>query len=165
MDQLPAIYRAVMKAGERVEIAHFGAYAANALRLEKGYPAWGMDLSTERSPVEAGLGRFVKSANRTFTGRRALQDRATEYSLRLLEIEPGNHDPFSLHPILHNGTACGLVTSGAHGHRTDKNLAFAYVRPDIETGLTVEICGQSYAATVLTEPPYDPDNKRMRGTG
>ena len=32
-----------------------GYYAINALRLEKGYRAWGPELSPDYGPVEAGL--------------------------------------------------------------------------------------------------------------
>jgi dimethylglycine dehydrogenase len=164
MHHLPALYRAIMQAGTADGIGHFGAYAANAMRLEKGYPAWGMDLSTERSPLEAGLGRFVKYDNRMFTGKDSLAGRSIVLSLTLLEIESGDHDPFALHPVMRKGKACGLVTSGAHGHRTSRNLAFAYIRPDAGDGLTIEICGRTYAAEILERPPYDPGNTRLHGS-
>ncbi|MEO0910131.1 MAG: FAD-dependent oxidoreductase, partial [Pseudomonadota bacterium] len=33
-------------------LGFYGAYAANSMRLEKGYRGWGSDLTTERSPIE-----------------------------------------------------------------------------------------------------------------
>ncbi|MGI9463336.1 MAG: glycine cleavage T C-terminal barrel domain-containing protein, partial [Aestuariivirgaceae bacterium] len=59
----------------------------------------------------------------------------------------------------------GLVTSGAHGHRTGKNLAFAYIDPKAikaDKEFTVEICGTSFTASLLTTPPYDPGNLLLR---
>ena len=162
MADLPALYTALMKAGQAHGIAHFGAYAANSMRLEKGYPAWGMDLTTERSPIESGLARFVKPDGRSFTGRDALAGRPVKLTLKLLEIEPGSYDPFGLHPVLADGEPCGLVTSGGYGHRTGKALAFAYLRPEAAENLTVEICGNAFNATNLDRPPFDPDNQRLR---
>ncbi|MDH3742222.1 MAG: FAD-dependent oxidoreductase, partial [Hyphomicrobiales bacterium] len=162
MAELPALYSALMKAGAPHGIAHIGAYAANAMRLEKGYPAWGMDLTTERSPIESGLARFVKTDGRSFTGRDALLKRPVHLSLKLLELDTGSFDPFAMHPVLADGLPCGLVTSGAYGHRTGKALAFAYLKPDATNNLTVEICGTAFKATILDQPPYDPGNERLR---
>ncbi|NNE21721.1 MAG: aminomethyl transferase family protein, partial [Rhizobiales bacterium] len=164
MADLPAIYAALIKAGEPQGIAHIGAYAANSMRLEKGYPAWGMDLTTERSPIECGLARFVKTDGRSFTGRDGLLKRPVHLSLKLLELEAGSFDPFTMHPVLAEGTACGLVTSGAYGHRTGKALAFAYLKPDATSNLTVEICGTGFKAAILDQPPYDPTNERLRAS-
>ena len=163
MDYLPSLYKALRESGSPYDIGHFGAYAANSMRLEKGYPAWGMDLTTERSPIESGLSRFVKLDGRNFTGSDALPDRPITLSLHLLEIDSGQSDPFALHPVFANGKPCGLITSAAHGHRTAKNLAFAYLNPNATTqNLTTEICGKSYPATLLKQPPYDPENLRLR---
>ena len=165
MRDLPCIYDALMREGARFDISHFGAYAANAMRLEKGYPAWGMDLSTERSPIESSLSRFAKTDGRAFVGRDALAERPIELALKLLEIEPGDYDPFGLHPVFAGDKPAGLVTSGAHGHRTRKNLAFAYIRPAAladNTNLSIEICGTRLKAERLDQTPYDPENHRLR---
>ena len=42
------------------------------MRLEKGYRAWGADLTTERTPLEAGLDALVKTDGRAFVGRDAM---------------------------------------------------------------------------------------------
>ncbi len=165
MPHMTVIYRALVAAGRDVEINHFGAFAMNSMRLEKGYPAWGVDLTTERSPIEAGLERFIRSEGRNFTGREQLLERPVRFNLRLLEILSDGQDAFGLHPVFDAGRVCGLITSGAYGHRTGKNLALAYIdnrHPKHELELTVEICGQSHPATMLARPPYDPDNLRPR---
>ena len=161
---LAALYDALLAAGRGHGIGHFGAYAANAMRLEKGYPAWGMDLSSERSPVEAGLQRFVKLDAHAFTGQEALADRPVAYRLCLLELAPSCRNAFGMHPVVADGKACGLVTSAAFGHRTGKSLAFAYVSAACpgDASLHVEVCGTPYPATILAAPPYDPRNQRMR---
>ncbi len=54
-----AVYEALMAAGEGLGIQDFGSYAMDSMRLEKGYPAWKLDLSHEYTPLEAALERFV----------------------------------------------------------------------------------------------------------
>ncbi|MEM7058188.1 MAG: FAD-dependent oxidoreductase [Pseudomonadota bacterium] len=162
MADLPRLYDAVLAAGQARDIGHYGAYAMNALRLERGYPAWGLDLTTERTPMESGLSRFVKSEDRTFIGKDALLARETEMSLHLLDLDPPDHHPFGLHPVMAHGESVGLVTSAAFGHRMGKFLAFAYLRAGAPTiDLTVEICGEVSAAR-LHPPVYDPKNLQMR---
>jgi dimethylglycine dehydrogenase len=56
LDRFGELYRAICEAGTRFNHAPFGIYAVNAMRLEKGYRGWGADLTTERTPLESGLG-------------------------------------------------------------------------------------------------------------
>ncbi len=164
MSDQAGIYDALVEAGRPHGLGHYGAYAMNAMRLEKGYPAWGVDLSTERTPVEAGLGAMVRSEGRRFTGCDALG--APELSLVLLELEEGAFDPFYMHTVFAGDRACGLVTSAAFGHRAAKMLAFAYVEAELaapDATFDVEIIGERRTARILAEPPYDPANSRLRG--
>ena len=141
-------------------LGYYGAYAADSMRLEKGYPAWGADLTTERSPLEAGLTRFVRPELRAALARPA------PWKMVLLEIEPGEVDPFHAHTIWRGERPVGIVTSGAYGHRTGKALALGYLRdPSARDGLTMEILGRRRGAKILSTPPYDPTNTRLRDGG
>lgn len=141
-------------------LGFYGAYAANSMRLEKGYRGWGSDLTTERSPLEAGLTPFV---------RKDLRDglaRANAWDMVLLEVETGEVDPFYAHTIWRDGQPVGIATSGAYGHRTGKVLALAYLRDvSARDGLTISILGQERGATILPQPPFDPDNTRLMTGG
>ena len=139
MADLPALHEALCTAGAAVDLRPFGAYALNSLRLEKGYRAWGADLTTERTPLEAGLDHLVRTEGREFTGREALLARAespSAWRMALLSIEPdgdADPDPFYAHTVWQGGRAVGIVTSGAPGHRTGTVLALAYLRPEAES--------------------------------
>ncbi len=138
-------------------LGYYGAYAANSMRLEKGYRSWGSDLTTERSPLEAGLTAFVRKDLRDGLVREAAWD------MVLLEIEAGEVDPFYAHTLWQDGRAVGIVTSGAYGHRTGKVLALAYLRDaTARNALTVSILGQHRNASILSKPPFDPENTRMK---
>jgi len=68
-------------------------------------------------------------------------------------------------PILADGKAVGVLTSGGYGHTVKTGLAFGYVRPDLAepgTSLTVELLDEKRAARVLAEPIYDPASARPR---
>ena len=161
-----AIFSALSAAGRKYGLGYFGAFAIDAMRLEKGFRAWGMDLTTERTPLEAGLDHLVRTKDRRFVGRDALLDRQCSedcWNMALLQIESdGVIDPFYLHPVYRDDQVVGIVTSGNYGHRTGKSLALTYFREEIDLGrFEVEIIGQRFPAKILNESPYDPCNSRL----
>ncbi|MGC6484698.1 MAG: GcvT family protein, partial [Candidatus Puniceispirillales bacterium] len=162
-----AVLSAIMDAGKDLDLGFYGAYAMNSMRLEKGYRSWGVDLTTERSPAEAGLDLFIKQDGRDFTGAEALRQRMQSHDrweMVLLKIDNDDLDPFYAHAVHYEGEPVGIVTSAAHGHRTGLTLGLAYLRQrGCREGLTVNILGRHYQATVLDKPPFDPENTRPAG--
>jgi dimethylglycine dehydrogenase len=159
MEAMAPVYDALLFAGEPHGIGHYGAYAANGMRLEKGYRAWGADLTTERTPQEAGLGAFIRDPS-------ALPARGPAWDMVLLEITGEDAHPFYAHGLWQGARSVGIVTSAALGPRTGKVLALAYLRdPAAREGLEVEILGRRHPARILDRPPYDPDNTRLRSKG
>lgn len=163
-----AVYIALVEAGVRYGLGHFGAYAVDSMRLEKGYRAWGMDLTTERTPLEAGLDHLVKVEEREFIGKDALlrrRDASDCWRMKLFEIYANHVDPFYMHSVYQGDRVVGIVTSGAYGHRTGKALALAYLteKAQIEVGeFEVKILGKKYSASILKEVPYDATNNMLR---
>ncbi|MFK7754391.1 MAG: FAD-dependent oxidoreductase [Sedimentitalea sp.] len=165
-DQMAIVFDALVVAGAPFGLGFFGAYAMNAMRLEKGYRAWGADFTTERTPFETGAGAFVKPDGHDFFGKDALLDRAgagQNWDMIHLELDVRDVDPFYGHLVLSGKTPVGIVTSGAWGHRTQKALALAYVKPgQPRTDLQVEILGETVAAKILCAPPFDAQNQRLK---
>ncbi|MGC1388805.1 MAG: FAD-dependent oxidoreductase [Steroidobacteraceae bacterium] len=167
-DQVP-ILAELLRVGGPLGASLFGAYAINSMRLEKGYRAWGADLSIERTPIEAGLGHLVRLDGRTFEGQKALaahDNRPGQMRMALLDVDARGLDPFYAHPVLRGDAVIGLVTSGAYGHRTNQALALAYLKAgEIEAGshqLSIQILDQHCPARILGCAPYDPGNERQR---
>lgn len=158
------LFLALEDAGKAFGIGHYGAYAANSMRLEKGYRGWGMDLTTERTPLETGLAFLVKPDRRDFTGRDAMLKRQPGWDMVLLEIDTdGEVEPFYSHTLFAQGKPIGVVTSGAFGHRVRKSLALAFLRErDKREGLTVKLLGRDRPARILAAPPYDPQNLKLK---
>ncbi len=168
IEEFGRLYDAVTEAGAPFGLKPFGIYAVNAMRLEKGYRAWGADLTTERTPLETGLDALVKTEGRDFIGRDAMLARAGERPWRmvLLDVEDdGEVLPFYGHAVFGDERAVGVVTSGGFGFRVGKPLALAFLKPEAATNgsLSVSILGRSLRACVLDIPPYDPENRRPRG--
>ncbi|MCQ3814180.1 MAG: FAD-dependent oxidoreductase [Acidimicrobiia bacterium] len=168
--EMAQLYGSLVDAGAAVDMVHFGSYAMNAMRIEKGYKAWGSELTTEITPIEARLERFVDFSG-DFIGKDATvvrRDQADPLAMVLVYCEVdatdndvrGNEGAYD-----QDGKVMGIATSGAWGHTVDKSLAFVYVDPAFEApGSTfeLELLGEMRRATVLAEPAYDPANSALR---
>lgn len=165
-DDLPALFDAIVAEGRNRGLAPFGAFAADSMRIEKGYRAWGSEFTTEIGPDEAGAGFAIRTKGRSFVGKDALEERMASGGrarVELLEVLTDDPDPFFNHPVLCEGGVVGIVTSGGWGHRVGRALAFAYLTDrGARSGLSVEILGERHPAEILEKPPYDPDNVRLK---
>lgn len=166
LNQQKELFKALLEAGMKFDLGFYGALSVNAMRIEKGYRAWGIDLTSERTPLESGLQRFVKLEKRDFAGRAGLLKRtvrANRLSMHLLELEDTGIVPYFKHTVHEHDQAVGIVTSGTYGYRTGKVLALAYLQETSqEKPLHVDILGNPIPARILREAPYDPFDQRMR---
>jgi len=159
----------LQRTGEKYNVGYYGAYAANSMRIEKGYAAWSTELTSERSPEESGGAQFVNTDNRNFVGRDELINRRSDGAWRtvLVEIDIDQTDadgvqPFYAHPVFQGDQVVGVVASAAYGYRCEKYLAFALLKEHkITDNLSVEILGIKYKAQVLNAVPYDADNTNL----
>ena len=160
------LFARLWDAGEEFGIRPFGAFAMESMRLEKCYPAWGSELTTECTPDEAGLGALVKPGGGRFRGEAALLRRRSEPGgsrLRLLALADAELAPFYAHAVLSGDQPVGLVTSAAFGHRAGKTLAFAWLREPLPAaGLLVSVLGKPVAAEALDTIPFDAGNRRCK---
>ena len=178
--RMPELYDALLAAGEPHGMVHFGSYAMNAMRIEKAYKAWGGELTTEITPIEACLDRFVDldTPGRDFLGRDATLARRDAAGPDLAGLDMvlvycavdasdsdcrGNEPTYD--PAGNGSAAMGITTGGAWGHTVGRSLAFAYVDPAFRAaGSTFEIAlfGERHTATVLAGAAHDPTNERLR---
>jgi dimethylglycine dehydrogenase len=167
-NQLHAAWNALNTAGAEHGLSIFGARAVESMRLEKGYLHWKADILTEFDPFETGLDRFVKLDKGDFVGRDALLKRADEGPKRKFvtlhvdgEVAPA-HGGAS---VMLEGRVAGTVTSGDWGHRVGKNLAYAFLEPELAaegTKVEIDIIGTMTPATVIPAGPHDPGNGLVR---
>ena len=135
--------------------------------MEKAYKAWGGELTTEITPVEADLVRFV-DFSKSFIGREATLARklqGTGMRLVYLGVDAKETDCLGNEPVYDEERLIGVTTGGAYGHTVSQSLAFAYVEQRYaQTGTCFDIplLGIRCRATVLPEAVYDPQNLRLR---
>lgn len=165
-DQL-ALYDALMQTGEEYQIRHFGLRAMDSMRLEKGFPIWGHDLTSEFNALEANLAYFVKFDKGDFEGKAALlaaKEAGIQHKLVLLEIHDSDVDAcVGMEPVYCGDTIVGQVSSGGYGYRCEKSLALAYVKVSaLQDELSVKILGEHYQATYLEKIPYDAQGAKLK---
>lgn len=140
-----------------------GLGARDTLRLEMGYPLNGSDLSMTRTPLEAGLEKFVAlndPLKPDFIGRSALEEQRTQgikfrlTPIKLLEIGP----PLRAHyAVYSNDELLGETTSGALSPSLSEGIALAYLPVKFtssKTPLDIEVRGRRFKAEVTTLPFY-----------
>ena len=167
MSDALALHGALREVGEAHGLGDVGMYAMESMRLEKAYPAWKAELEIGRSPLAAGLGRFVALDGGDFVGRDALvAEREAGPTERLVQLvlDGEGRLPMPHAPILAGGDVVGEVTSAGHGHRTGLDVALGYVRSELDADeMSVNAFGTLRAARVSTAPVYDPEGARLRG--
>ena len=168
IEQQREIYDALMKAGEEYGIVDFGLRAMMSLRLEKGFCTLGGEMSSERTPLEAGLERFVNFNKGNFMGQQALlqqKEAGLAENLVLMTVDVDDADAIGDEPVFQGDEIVGRVTSGGYGHTVGKSLAMAYVKSELAkpgTRVDISILGNRYPAEVVPTPYYDPENERLK---
>jgi 4-methylaminobutanoate oxidase (formaldehyde-forming) len=172
------VYQDLMTAGAAHGLVNAGYYAIEAMRLEKGYRAYGRELTPDYNPVEAGLLFACKlGTDINFLGREAVEKARAEGPPRklvsLVLDEPAATAMWGGELVLRDGAPVGQVMSGAWGEALGAYVGLAYVRHpegDVVTSAylregsyQVNVAGDIRPATLHLRPPYDPQGTRVRG--
>jgi glycine cleavage system aminomethyltransferase T/glycine/D-amino acid oxidase-like deaminating enzyme len=166
-DQGLRLWDALWAAGQQHGVIAAGRAAFTSLRLEKGYRAWGHDMTTQHDPYEAGLGFAVRPGKGDFVGRDALAGLSADSVTRRLScltVDDGRTVVDGHEPVFLDGKPAGYVTSAAFGHTIGRPIAYAWLPGSVIPGTSVEIeyFGRRIAATVAAEPLVDPEMARIR---
>jgi glycine cleavage system aminomethyltransferase T/glycine/D-amino acid oxidase-like deaminating enzyme len=148
-------------AGQDHGVIAAGRGAFNSLRLEKGYRAFGADMTYEHSPDEAGLGFAVKKAKPDFLGKEAVKQGKRKLTCLTLDAHLLGKEP-----VYDGDNPVGYVTSAAYGYTIGTGIAYAWLPAELATpGRTVHIgyFDRRIPATVAEEPLFDPAMTRLRG--
>ncbi|PZU85303.1 MAG: FAD-dependent oxidoreductase, partial [Shinella sp.] len=167
------VFDALMAAGEPFGVKPVGYRALESLRLEKGYRAWGSDITPNDTPLEAGLGFAVKlRRNADFLGRSALQAVAGQPLKKRLTGFTAGPDVVLLgrETILRNGEPVGYLTSGGYGYTLGKAIGYGYVRnaegvsDDYLTSGSYElvVAMEKVPAEIHLRPMFDPGMERIK---
>jgi sarcosine dehydrogenase len=165
------VYEALMAVSG---VANAGYRAIESLRLEKGYRAWGSDITPNDTPFHAGLGWAVKlKSNTPFLGREACEAISRAPLTKMLAGFTTERQDIVLvgrETILRDGKFAGYLTSGGYGYTAGKPIGYGYVRnvdgvseDYVRSGrYELVVAKDVVKATVYLEPLYDPANARVK---
>lgn len=168
------VFDTLMRVGKAHDIRLAGYRAIDSLRLEKGYRAWGSDITANDSPYEAGLGWAVKlKSGLAFNGRAAAERAANsplKKKLAAFTVEDPNVVLLGRETILRNGEFAGYLTSGGFGYTLGRPIGYGYVRNAdgvnddylAEGDYELVVANERVKATLHLEPLYDPKNERVK---
>ena len=169
------VYDLLFEAGDDLGVRPAGYYTIEALRLEKGYRAFGRELTSDVDPVTAGLTFACKlDSGIDFLGRDAVERvRSSGPARRLLSFVADDNPAFAWggELVLRDGQPVGQVTSASWGASLGAVVGLALVG-DRDTGRTslgwarsgswsIDVAGARRPISVGTRPPYDPSGLRL----
>lgn len=161
------LWDTLITAGAAHGLVPGGYRAIDAMRLEKGYRAWGSDITSETDPYSSGLG-FAVRTDKDFLGRASLPE-ANSVAQRLCCVVLDDPRSVALgnEPVsLPNGDVIGRVSSGGLGYSLGVSIAYAWLPVAAAvpgTAVSVEVFGVSVPAEVRADPLYDPTGSNLRG--
>lgn len=168
------VFDALMATGAAHDIRPIGYRALESLRLEKGYRAWGSDITPNDTPFEAGLGWAVKLKKETdFLGRKALEklgDAPLTKRLACFTVDDKEVVLVGRETILRDGQPVGYLTSGGYGYTVGKNIGFGYVRNGggvddaflTKGSYELVVAMERVPAKIHLEPLFDPAATRVK---
>jgi 4-methylaminobutanoate oxidase (formaldehyde-forming) len=170
------VYEDLLAAGSDLDVHRGGYYAIESMRLEKGYRAFGKELTPDYDPVEAGLLFACKlKTDIDFLGRAAVEEsRAARPRRKLVSFQVSDPEPmlWGGELVLRDGVPAGQVTSAAWGETLGSCVGLAYLwDPDggpvdgewvRGASYEVNVGGDRHPVTVSLKPLYDPANERIR---
>lgn len=158
------VYQALYQAGARPA----GLFAQTSMRIEKKFLAYGHELDTDISPLQAGLG-FSIAWDTDFIGRPSLlvqRDRGTRSNIISVVFRNPNAIPQGHEPILIDQKTVGMTTSASFGHRVGAPIALGSIHETSHwTGNgqgTVDIAGTLYDVDLVDAATFDPQGLRMK---
>ncbi len=170
------VYQDLMEAGEQFGVGRGGYYTIESMRLEKGYRAFGRELTPSENPVEAGLLFACKlKTDIAFLGRAAVEKAKAEGPRRKLvgfSVDASEAMLWGGELVLRDGAVAGQVTSAAWGETVGACVGLAYVRAHDNSVINadwvkagsyeVNVGGQLYPISVSLRPIYDPTSAKIR---
>ncbi len=131
---------------------------------------WGVDMYSEHTPYEVGIGFAVRLSKGDFIGRDALlrsQEQGITRKLSCLTFDDPTVAVMGKEPIFADGQVAGFVTSANYGYTVGQSIVYGYLPVEhAAAGTKVEIqyFGKRYPATVRKEPLFDPEMTRLKET-
>ena len=158
------VWNQILEKGAELGIKPCGLGARDTLRLEMCYPLNGSDLSSDHTPLEAGLSFFVDLEKEDFIGRNALLKQKAEGVIRRLvpfKMTEKSPPPRPHYPIFKGDKQIGEITSGTLSPTLNIGIGMAYLPAEyarINEHIEIDIRGRRFPAVVEKKPLHRKGN-------
>ena len=165
-DRQLALFDRLRSEGADLGLGLVGTRSLMHTRLEKSFPAWGLELSPDYTAQDCNMMAHVKPDKGDFIGREAVLNYGPKQEcFATFTVDARNCAIWGDEAIYLDGEPVGYVSSGGWGPEVEQHIALGYLRPDAchaGGAYAVEILGDLHAAELQVEPLYDLAGSRMR---
>ena len=165
-DKAEEMWDLILEAGKDEGLIPAGLGARDTLRFEASLPLYGHELNENITPLEAGLGFFVKLNKENFIGKEALARQKSEGLKRKIVgfemIDRGI--PRNNYEVYKEGEKIGYVTTGSFSPTLKKNIGLALIDSAYSkegTEIEILIRNKNSKAKVIKKPFYSKKYKKM----
>ncbi len=164
-DFVVSLWEKIIDAGKEEGLIPCGLGARDTLRFESGLPLYGNELSDQITPLEAGLGFFVKLQKDDFIGKEALVKQKEEGLKRKIVgfemIDKGI--PRHEYEVFSNDKKIGFVTTGYMAPTVGRTVGLAMVDAEfspIGTEILIGVRNKKLKAKVVDKKFYQKNYKK-----
>lgn len=156
-EEAPKMWELLLEAGKEEGLFPCGLGARDTLRLEAAMPLYGHEMDDTVTPLEAGLGIFVKMNKEEFIGKDAIEAKGPLTRKRVGLKVTGRGIIREHETVYCDGKEIGHTTSGTHCPYLGYPIAMALLDIDyteIGTKVEADVRGRRIEAEIVPLPFY-----------
>lgn len=164
-DDGPKMWDLILETGKEYGLVPAGLGARDTLRFEAALPLYGQEIDKDITPLEAGLGFFVKLSKENFIGKEALaKQKAEGLKRKVIGFEMVDRGiPRSHYEVFAEGKKIGYVTTGSFSPTLKKNIGLALIEVEYAkegTEIEISVRNKNLKAIVIKKPFYTKKYKK-----
>lgn len=164
--KIEKLWHKLIKIGQGEGLKPSGLGCRDTLRFEACLPLYGNEISQDITPLEAGLGFFVKFQKNSFIGKEALLKQKEEgLKRKLVGFEMRDRGiPRHGYEVTKLSEKIGVVTTGYFSPTLKKNIGLALIDSKysaLGTEIEIVIRGKSLKAGVISKKFYKRNNNKI----
>ncbi|MGD9569746.1 MAG: glycine cleavage system aminomethyltransferase GcvT [Sedimentibacter sp.] len=159
------LWNMLLETGKDEKLIPAGLGARDTLRFEATLPLYGHEIDKDITPLEAGLGFFVKLAKDEFIGKDTLAAQKSEgLKRKVIGFEMIDRGiPRSHYEVYADGKKIGYVTTGSFSPTLKKNIGLALIDAEYSkegTEIEISVRNKNLKAKVIKKPFYSKKYKK-----
>lgn len=164
-EDIEKLWDSILEAGKEEGLKPAGLGARDTLRFEAALPLYGNEISKDITPLEAGLGYFVKLNKENFIGKAALVKQKKEgLKRKLVGFEMMDRGiPRHGYEVTSDNTNIGFVTTGYHSPTLKKNIGLALIDArysELGSEINIVIRNKPLKAQIISKKFYNKNYKK-----